>query len=82
MKIIKNKVFHAITTKINKFYRIPRQANENNENLIISPQNHENHEIPRIPCQNHANHINLIIPIHNQEYHKILIIPQQNHENN
>ena len=34
------------------FLKIPRQDNENNENLIIQLQNNENHEIHKIPLQN------------------------------
>ena len=64
-------IFHARITKIIKFYRIPRQNNENHENLIIPRDDHENNEIPRISYQNHTNHENSIIPKQNYENHTI-----------
>ena len=74
-KSFKIQIFHAIITKIIKLCRIPRQNNENHENLISPHQNRKNHEIPTIPCQNHANHENSIIKKQNHANHENLSIP-------
>ena len=58
MKIIKKKVFHYRI-------RIQYQNHENNENLIIPRQKHENHGITKNQRQNHENIENLIIPCKN-----------------
>ena len=48
-----------------KLIKFHAKIKQNNEHLVISHQNNENHKIPRNPRQNHENNENEIIPCQN-----------------